>query len=128
MMVETERTPLLRTDFSDETAWQAVRAAVEAPVGGGPARTCTDSMDDRRLADLTSEQILASIPHRAQYAVVIVADGRTMTEAARPLLVIGLADRSELRCVPKTLWALSVNLFHPVPWGYPSDFPTPDGP
>ncbi|MEV0736767.1 hypothetical protein AB0I51_12545 [Streptomyces sp. NPDC050549] len=106
MMVETERTPLLRTDFSDDSAWQAVRAAVEAPVGGGLARACTESVDDRRLADLTSEQILASIPHHAPYAVVIVADGRTMTEAARPMLVIGLADRSELRCVPEALWAL----------------------
>ncbi|MGW3108480.1 DUF6924 domain-containing protein [Streptomyces sp. NPDC001100] len=48
----------------------------------------------------------ASFPHHAQYAVVIVADGRTMTEAARPMLVIGQADRSELRCVPEALWAL----------------------
>ncbi|MGY0062910.1 DUF6924 domain-containing protein [Streptomyces sp. LZ34] len=105
-MFETESTPLLRTHFGDDEAWQAVRAAVAAPVGGGSARADTESVDDRRLADLTSEQILASIAPDAPYAVVVVADRRTMAEADMPLLVIGLADRAELRCVPEALWAL----------------------
>ncbi|MEU5640388.1 DUF6924 domain-containing protein [Streptomyces milbemycinicus] len=106
MLIETDLTPLLRTDFGDDEAWQAVRAAVAAPVGGGLTRADTEPVDDRRLADFASEQIVASIAPEAPYAVVVVADRRTMTEAAMPLLVIDVADRTELRCVPEALWAL----------------------
>ncbi|MFD8379511.1 DUF6924 domain-containing protein [Streptomyces sp. NPDC059679] len=106
MLIETESTPLLRTDFGDDEAWRAVRAAVAAPVGGGLVRADTEAVEDRRLAGLTSEQIVASAGPDAPYAVVVVADRRTMTEADMPLLVIALRDGAELRCVPEALWAL----------------------
>ncbi|MDT0544528.1 DUF6924 domain-containing protein [Streptomyces lonegramiae] len=106
MLIETELTPLLRTDFHDDAAWQAARAAVAAPVGGGLVRADTEAVDDRRLAGLTSEQIVASIAPDAPYSVVVVADRWTMAEADMPLLVIALRDGAELRCVPEALWAL----------------------
>ncbi|MGO4424248.1 hypothetical protein AB4Z54_37540, partial [Streptomyces sp. MCAF7] len=100
MLIETDLTPLLRTDFGDDEAWQAVRAAVAAPVGGGLVRADTEAVEDRRLAGLTSEQIVASVGPDAPYAVVVVADRRTMADAEMPLLVIALRDGAELRCVP----------------------------
>ncbi len=106
VLIETGQTPLLRVDFGDQQAWEAVRSAVEAPVGGGLVVAAVDVVNDPRLADLTVEQVVAAVGPDAPHAVIVVADRRTMAGPGAPLLVIDRRDRCELRCAPGALWAI----------------------
>jgi hypothetical protein len=110
MFPETEKAPVLRTDFSDQRRWEAVRAAVDAPVGG-VTRARVDFVDDPAYADLTPDRILALLPDDCPHAIIAVADAATLAAPEMPLLVLDLwAERGrELRCVPDALWVVESN-------------------
>ncbi|MFJ7495157.1 DUF6924 domain-containing protein [Streptomyces sp. NPDC097727] len=126
---KSEDTLLIRTDFSDEAAWLALRIAVTTPVADED-----DDDDDGFLAmlhivdepayeGLTAEEIVALAPEEDD--LLVVADRRTMTDSEMPLLAVHLTTHDgedgegdnarldtteELRVVARELWSLENNI------------------
>lgn len=81
-------TPLIRTDFSDDSAWSRVIAAVTKPTefdGSpyGPYEPNVQAFDDPRFAGVTAETLAAmSGSHDAVRGYVVLADARSTLEAA----------------------------------------------
>ncbi|MER5185384.1 hypothetical protein ABT009_45165 [Streptomyces sp. NPDC002896] len=82
---------VLRTDFSDDAAWDAVRAAID----GADVHPNATYVSDPRFTEvsiqvLVDEDAAAEEDDKITYA--FLADTTTMTEPSRPLLVVDLYD------------------------------------
>lgn len=82
---------VLRTDFGDEGAWQAVRAALDA-AGEHSHATC---VSDRRFAGVGVQVLLdeeGAAEDDDQVLYLFVADTTTMEDPIHPLLAVDLSD------------------------------------
>lgn len=84
---EAEETPLVRTDFTDDSAWQSVLAAVMTPVdfGGVPGGYVPRvvAVDASEFDGATGAGLGESFaPTEEVYGYVLLADSRSMNEAA----------------------------------------------
>jgi len=104
--------PVLRTDFSDQRTWEALRAAVQAPVGPDRFLANVEFIDDPRYSGLGTEQLLGAFAADGAPTFVIVADRTTMAHPEHPLLVIDLhRERGrELRAIPSAVQSIENNL------------------
>jgi hypothetical protein len=96
---------LVRTDFSDETAWQALLAVVTTASAAG-ARANTHIVDDPAYTDLTAAQVVEQAPAGPLGELLVVADKTAVTAPDMPLLVIyrpGTPDHEGLRVVAAQL-------------------------
>jgi hypothetical protein len=114
--------PLVRTDFSDEAAWQAIRAAiltVPPELAGAmgmmnfmnagdednedsdddeddeaelDAPWFVNIIDDPRFADLSTENVLAQLPSEGTNACLFIVDRQTMSDPDHPILVVDLLE------------------------------------
>ncbi|GHJ40410.1 hypothetical protein Sm713_60190 [Streptomyces sp. TS71-3] len=111
---QTDETLLIRTDFSDEAAWQALRTAVETP-SEDDFLAYVHVVDDPDHGDLTAEQLLALAPDKR---LLIVADRTALTAPGMPLLTVlrywdedeGEGDHGELRVIAEELWSIENNI------------------
>lgn len=100
---------VIRTDFSDDTAWNAVVAAIRQPVEGFFAYV--EFVDDPAFKDLTIEH-LVTIRDDLSKSYTIVADAVTMRDANHPLLVVDLMEElgRTFRAAPSAIQAIENNL------------------
>jgi hypothetical protein len=104
----TAGTLLIRTDFSDQAAWQALHTAVTTP-NEDDFLPILHIVDDPAYRDLTSEQVVSLAP---ACQLLILADKTAVTASGMPLLVIrpGEPDGDELRVVAEELWSIENNI------------------
>ncbi|WP_143655790.1 DUF6924 domain-containing protein [Streptomyces sp. XY006] len=82
---------VLRTDFGDDRAWDAVRAALDA-AGEYPHATY---VSEPRFTDVEVQVLLdeeAAADEDAQIIHVFLADATTLREPGHPLLAVDLSD------------------------------------
>ena len=103
---------VIRTDFSDQRAWDALRAAIGAPVGELGFLADVEFVDDRKYAALGTRQLLESFAEDGAHRFVIVADPTTMSHPEHPLLIVDLnTERGrEFRAIPSAIQAIENNL------------------
>ncbi|MBZ9645305.1 hypothetical protein [Streptomyces sp. PSKA30] len=115
----TGHTLLIRIDFSDEAAWQSLRTVVTTPDEEDGFLAALHIVDDPAYRDLTAERLVALAP--AEDDLLIVADGRALTEAEMPLPAVMRTDAEdedegpeqgfdELRVVASKLWSVENNV------------------
>ncbi|GAA1441184.1 DUF6924 domain-containing protein [Nocardiopsis tropica] len=114
---------LVRTDFTDEAAWAALMETVRRP-GPGHGDSIDDFgdhidvVDDPVFEGATPEQLMALVrkdpedPEEMTAEVVLVADGETMRDPGRPVLVVPVEDRVgwAFRIDPDLVGIMVVNL------------------
>ena len=111
----TNASPVLRTDFSDKSAWDAVRDQIQQPSAEGFMAN-VEFIDDRVFDGLDKQQLLAAVPKDYPHTFVIVVDRQTLSDAERPLLVVNLYDGlgsevgEEFRTLPSEIQAIENNL------------------
>ncbi|GGJ29271.1 DUF6924 domain-containing protein [Streptomyces brasiliensis] len=114
---QTDATLLIRTDFSDEAAWQALRTVVTTPTEEDEFLADLHIVDDPAYRDLTTEQVLALAP--AEDDLLIVADHKALTGPEMPLLAVMRADQEsndteqgfdELRVIAMQLFSIENNI------------------
>ena len=100
---------VIRTDFSDDSAWNTVVTAIQQPVDGFYAYV--DFVDDPAFRDLTVEQLVA-LRDDSSKSYAIAADAVTMSEAEHPLLVVDLFEEPgrTFRAVPSAIQSIENNL------------------
>jgi hypothetical protein len=133
--IETENTPLIRTDFSDQGAWDALRDVVTTGVQDGSDTffANVDFIDDRAYAGLGPDEIRALFSDDPMHSIAIVADNIALTSPEMPLLCVELGEPDEddededdeddedpewaelvnvreIRVVAKQLWTIENNL------------------
>ncbi|MGW3498642.1 DUF6924 domain-containing protein [Streptomyces sp. NPDC001020] len=112
---QTDCTLLIRTEFSDEAAWHALRTVVTTPDDEDGFLAALHIVDDPAYRGLTTEQIVALAPADAD--LLFVADRTAVTAAEMPLLAV-LKDEAdeegqgfdELRVIATQLWAIENNI------------------
>jgi hypothetical protein len=107
---ETENPLVLRTDFSNQTAWEAICQTIRQPVTGFYAYV--EFVDEAGYAALTKAQLLALIPDHYTHSFIIIADQIAISRPDHPLLIIDLYERSgqEFRAIPSQVQAIENNL------------------
>ncbi|CAO5183074.1 hypothetical protein FAIPA1_40299 [Frankia sp. AiPs1] len=112
--LRTEDTPLIRTDFTDDAAWELVERAVGAPYGQDGFCAYVESVVDRAFDGYTAEQLLPLLPVDI-HAIAFVIDRATLACAENPVLVVKLGDPDDgrgqsFRALPYTLHSIENNL------------------
>lgn len=109
---DTENTLIIRTDFSDQAAWEQLCAEIRKPVSIFQFVAYVNYLDDPEFADLPKEELLKRLPSRHNHGFLIVADRMTMVHAEHPLLIIDLFDdtKRDFRVIPRQIQAIENNL------------------
>lgn len=118
---DTDETLLIRTDFSDPNAWQALLTTVMTPNQDGFLAN-VHLVDDLAYRDLTTEQIL-SAAREVDADLFVVADKTALTAPEMPLLALLLFDEDDeceegevrqeygqLRVFATELWSVENNI------------------
>ena len=109
----TQNSPVLRTDFSNETAWESICLGIREPVRGFSAYV--DFISDPDFNGLTIEQLPACVPEDLQDFVrtfMFIVDHIALTHPDHPILVVDLYDEPgrAFRVIPSAMWGVENNL------------------
>ena len=85
--IDGERTPLVRTDFSDDHAWESVIDAVSKPSVHGFLANL-NPVNDHRYDNADPVELAKEADSSTDLTLLIVADSRTMSEPQMPLLCV----------------------------------------
>lgn len=109
---ETENPLVLRTDFSNQEAWEKICAQIQKPVGMFRFRANVEFLDDTEYAGLTKEQVLEQIPKNYNHTFIFIVDRTTISHPDHSLVVMDLYDGSghEFRAIPSQIQGIENNL------------------
>ncbi|MER5374770.1 hypothetical protein [Streptomyces sp. NPDC002553] len=102
---------VVRTDFSADGAWDALRTALFSPGKDGFLANVA-LVDDRQYEGLTPDQALDLIPAEYQHPLLVLADFIAVTSAELPLLVVDRrGERGRcVRVAAAELWGIENNV------------------
>jgi hypothetical protein len=103
----TTDTPLVRTDYSDDSTWLKLVETVRTPSADGFLAS-VQIVEDPNLAGAAAGELASN--YAKQHALLIVADNRTMNDPDHPFLCVDLESARSLRVVPAELWSIENNL------------------
>ena len=108
----TENALVLRTDFSDQSAWEKICQRIRKPVGLLGFRANIEFLDDPAFAGISLEQLLARIPKDYNHSFIILADRMAMQAPDHPLLVVELYFQpgTSFRAIPRAVQGIENNL------------------
>jgi hypothetical protein len=106
---ETENSLVLRTDFSDNSAWESICAAIQEPVG--EFRAYVDCLSDPEFDGLTAEQLTTLIP-KGSRSFAFIVDQVALKHPEHPILVVDLwvEPGRTFRVIPSEMWSVENNL------------------
>lgn len=106
----SDRTPLIRTDFSSDEAWrQVVQAATAASPDG--FRANLHVVDDPSFADANPMLLAELADASSDHVLLVIADSSTMNDEQMPLLCIDpIPPGGQFRAVPEQLWGVENNV------------------
>jgi len=114
---KTTQPLVVRTDFSNQPAWEAVRAAIQAPVydlGQGPFYAHVDFLEDIAFENLTVPDLLSRVPKDNDQPALFVVDQIALSASAFPVLVVDLGRFEQygrsFRAVAGQIQAIENNL------------------
>lgn len=108
----TENPLVLRTDFSNLSAWNNICALVRKPVGIFRFRANVDFLDDPEYDGLTPELLLGLIPNNYNHNFIVLVDQAALSLPEHPVLVMDLFENSGkvFRAIPSRVQAIENNL------------------
>ncbi|MBM7436794.1 hypothetical protein [Streptomyces sp. HB132] len=125
---QTDDSLLIRTDYSDQSAWEALHTAITTPNRDGFLAN-VHIVDDPDYSDLTTEQVLAlALASGNSGSLLIVADTTSLFAPEMPLLAVPPSDEDdeddedyeddedaeqehgELRVTAAELWSIENNI------------------
>lgn len=106
----SENAPVIRTDFSNEAAWRAIRSEIARPHDVFQANV--DFIDDRRFEGKSGGQIMEEAPPGYDHLFVILVDARAIADPEHSVLVVDLYEGSgrSFRALPSQIGGIENNL------------------
>lgn len=102
---------VIRTDFSNDTAWESVCKAVQAPQTDAGFQASVECISDETCAGLSPEAVSSLLPSDTERSFMFLVDSETISQQDQPILVVSLEDPGQsFRVVPSTAWAVENNL------------------
>jgi hypothetical protein len=105
---------VIRTDFENQKAWNAICEILRAPVhdANGPFHAHVDLLEDTEYRDFTREELLASVPERYDHSFFLVVDKTAVTNPEFPILAVDLAETRgrSFRALPSQIQGIENNL------------------
>ncbi len=106
----SDRTPLIRTDFSSDVTWRRVVNAASATSPDG-FRANLHIVDDPSFADADPVSVAKAADADSDHVLLIIADTNTMIETEMPLLCVDpIPPGGQFRVVPEQLWGVENNV------------------
>jgi hypothetical protein len=110
----TEDTPVVRTDFEDDAAWNAVCDLIRLPVNehGQDYFAHIEFVESPVFRNRTEKELLAMVPPQYRHTFLFIAD-RTATKGPEfPILVMDLWDEPgrTFRVIPSEIQGVESNL------------------
>jgi len=97
----SESALLIRTDFSDESAWQKLLSEVRDPAD--PFIFNMEIVDNGANSSATVDQLMEAIPETYPHSFMVVADSMAISQPEHPLLVVDLfEERGSVPCGRRT--------------------------
>jgi hypothetical protein len=115
---KTEHVLVLRTDFSDDSAWKSICAVIQEAMG--EFRDRVDCLSDPEYDGMLVEQLTASLaplgerkPFEYQEFFMFIVDRIALTHADHPILVVDLYDEGgrTFRVIPSEMRDVEINLW-----------------
>jgi len=108
---DTEYPFLIRTDFSNDVAWETIQAKVTSP--DNEYEAVITFINEKRFENLTLEQLPSFDDEQDKHDFVFIADSVSMHSQENPILCVDLAENygKSFRVIPSMLWAVANNLF-----------------
>jgi hypothetical protein len=109
---ETNNPLVLRTDFSNQAAWDSICTIIRKPVGSFRFRANVDFINELEYEDLTKDQLLGLLPKNYSHTFIILVDQTAISLHDHPLLIVDLYKRSgrEFRAIPARIQSIQNNL------------------
>jgi hypothetical protein len=106
----TDNALVLRTDFSDTAAWEAICAAIEEPVG--EFKAYVEFISDPEFDSISLEQLLSLVPGDSNQTYMFVVDRMALAQPEHPILVVDLYTEPgrTFRVIPAEMWGVENNL------------------
>jgi hypothetical protein len=103
---------LIRTDFSDDSLWQALCTKVSEAEPENGFMALFDFIDDPQFEHMTPEAIAALAHQHGNTSVIFIADKIAMEETETPVLCVDAVSRSgaQFRVAAKAIWGPENNL------------------
>jgi|SRR5689334_19558002 len=109
---ETQDALVLRTDFSNQAAWDEICTTIREPVGDFHFVANVEILDNIEYAGLTTNRLLEFIPRDYHHSFIVVADQIAISHPDHPLLIVDLYERTgrEFRAIPSQIQSIENNL------------------
>ena len=109
---QTENPLVLRTDFSNQAAWEAIRAAIQKPVDIFRFRANVEFLDDAEYEGITKKQLLELVPKDYNQTFIVISDQIAISHPEHPLLIIDLFEGlgNDFRAIPSAVQSIENNL------------------
>jgi len=106
----SENAQLIRTDFSDQPAWDKLIGAAREP--GDIFMFNMEVVDDRENSGMTVEQLMAALPEGYPHSFLVVADSKAISLPDHPVLVVDLLEERgrQFRAVAAVISQIDSNL------------------
>ena len=106
----SENALLIRTDFSNQDAWNKVKTTVSEP--DDPFIFNMEVVDDHANSGATAEQLMQALPKDYPHGFVAVADSVAISQPDYPVLVVDLVEERgrEFRAIAAQLASIDNNL------------------
>ena len=107
---DTEDALVLRTDFSNSTAWVAICAAIRQP--DGEFQAYVEFLSDPEYDSASVEQVLSVIPKDYSHDFLFIVDQVALTHPEQAVLVLDLDfERGRtFRAIPSAMSVIENNL------------------
>jgi len=102
---------VIRTDFTNETAWQRVCEEIQAPQTESEFQALVECMSDEACSGLTPSAVCQLLPDVEERLFVFLVDSQTLSNSEHPVLVVDTEEPSRtFRVIPAAAWAVENNL------------------
>jgi hypothetical protein len=109
---KTEQSPVLRTDFSDNAAWEALCQEIQTPEPEDGFRAYIDFISDPEFDGMSVEQLLARLPAQYNHSFICIADRTAFSDPEHPILIVDVLREPgrTFRVIPAEMWGVENNL------------------
>ena len=106
----TDDALFIRTDFSDDGAWDSLASAASAQSPDG-FQANLHQVNDRVFEGASAEQLGPLVADASRHAIFFVADLVAMTHPESPVLCVeARGSRRGFRIIPSEMWGVENNL------------------
>jgi hypothetical protein len=103
---------VIRTDFSDEAAWECICKLIQAPQPETGFQAMVECISDKACLGMPPEKVASLLPHNSQQSFVFLVDAEAVAHHEHPVIVVDLLKNPSrtFRVIPSQAWGVENNL------------------